>query len=214
MKKLFIIFSLLLSTLSLSAQEIELEKPQDAFATWTDIIVRKDYGNWHIGGLVEYCSIDKGHGLKNNEVVLRPVVGYNPLSWLRLQFQVDFLYSFYTGFYLRYLPDVSFHWKASDFRFSFRNRVQFSQHVKTDKFSYAVRNRFKVDYMIPKSPVSVHLAAEPYWWDRFIKTRYYLGADFKINKNLSLTADYVRYQHYDAGKPDQNVVYLVIYVRL
>ena len=214
MKKLFIIFSLLLSTLSLSAQEIELEKPQDAFATWTDIIVRKDHGNWHIGGLVEYCSIDKGHGLKNNEVVLRPVVGYNPLSWLRLQFQVDFLYSFYTGFYLRYLPDVSFHWKASDFRFSFRNRVQFSQHVKTDKFSYAVRNRFKVDYMIPKSPVSVHLATEPYWWDRFIKTRYYLGADFKINKNLSLTADYVRYQHYDAGKPDQNVVYLVVYVRL
>jgi hypothetical protein len=57
-------------------------------------------------------------------------------------------------------------------------------------------------------------AAEPYWYDRFIKTRYYSGLDIKLHKHLSLTADYVRYQHYDAGKPHQNVVYLTLYVKL
>ena len=109
---------------------------------------------------------------------------------------------------------MTFHWKASDFRFSFRNRVQFAHHVKTGKVSPAIRNRFKVDYLIPDSPVCVHIAAEPYWYDRFIKTRYYTGLDFKINKQFSLTADYVRYQHYDAGKPPQDVVYLTLYIRL
>ena len=214
MKRIFFIHVFLLSLFPLIATGTDVEKPADAFATWTDIIVRKDLDKWHIGGLVEYCTIDKGQGMTHNEVVLRPVVGYNPLSWLRFQFQVDFLYSFYTGFYLRYIPDMTFHWKASDFRFSFRNRIQFSHHVKTGKVSPAVRNRFKVDYLIPDSPVSVHLAAEPYWYDRFIKTRYYSGVDFKINKQLSLTADYVRYQHYDAGKPHQDVVYLTLYIRL
>ena len=214
MRRIILIHIFLWSLRPLAAAEIDVEKPADAFATWTDIIVRKDFDKWHIGGLVEYCTIDNGHGMTNNEFVFRPVVGYNPLPWLRFQFQVDFLYSFYTGFYLRYIPDMTFHWKASDFRFSFRNRVQFAHHVKTGKVSPAIRNRFKVDYLIPDSPVCVHIAAEPYWYDRFIKTRYYTGLDFKINKQFSLTADYVRYQHYDAGKPHQDVVYLTLYIRL
>ena len=214
MKRLSLIFLFMLLLFPLTASGTEVDKPEDAFATWTDIIVRKDFDKWHVGGLLEYCTIDNGQGMTNNEFVLRPIVGYNPLPWLRFQFQVDFLYSFYTGFYFRYIPDMTFHWKASDFRFSFRNRVQFSHHVKTGKLSAAIRNRFKVDYLIPDSPVGVHVAAEPYWLDRFIKTRYYTGLDFKINKQLSLTADYVRYQHYDVGKPHQNVVYLTLYVRL
>lgn len=214
MKRLSLIFLFMLLLFPLTAGGTEVDKPEDAFATWTDIIVRKDFDKWHVGGLLEYCTIDNGQGMTNNEFVLRPIVGYNPLPWLRFQFQVDFLYSFYTGFYFRYIPDMTFHWKASDFRFSFRNRVQFSHHVKTGKVSAAIRNRFKVDYLIPDSPVSVHVAAEPYWLDRFIKTRYYTGLDFKINKQLSLTADYVRYQHYDVGKPHQDVVYLTLYVRL
>ena len=214
MKRLSLIFLFMLLLFPLTAGGTEVDKPEDAFATWTDIIVRKDFDKWHVGGLLEYCTIDNGQGMTNNEVVLRPIVGYNPLPWLRFQFQLDFLYSFYTGFYFRYIPDMTFHWKASDFRFSFRNRVQFSHHVKTGKVSAAIRNRFKVDYLIPDSPVSVHVAAEPYWLDRFIKTRYYTGLDFKINKQLSLTADYVRYQHYDVGKPHQDVVYLTLYVRL
>lgn len=214
MERRLLILLVFLLPVSLNAQELEQEKPKDAFATWVDLIIRKDIGNWHVGGLVEYCTIDKGNGMTNNEFVFRPVVGYNPLSWLRLQFQVDFLYSFYTGFYLRYIPDLTFHWKASDFRFSFRNRFQFSHHTESGKLSYAFRNRLKAEYLIPQTPVSLHLAAEPYWFDRFIKTRYYLGADFKINRLLTLTADYIRYQHYDITKPHQNVIFMTLYVRL
>lgn len=214
MKIFAFISAFLLLSICASGQELLEEKPPDAFATWTDIIVRKDFNNWHIGGLVEYCTINKGQGLTHNEVVLRPIVGYNPLPWLRLQGQVDFLYSWYTGFYLRYLADVSLHWKTGDFRFSFRTRGQFSHKVSTGKVSPAIRNRFKVDYLIPNSPVSLHIAAEPYWLTSFIKTRYYLGADFKVHKNLSISADYIRYQHYAPTSPHQNVVYLVLYVRL
>lgn len=222
MKYLLSILLCCLSVFSLRAGEVE--KPDDAFATWTDIIVRKDFGNWHVGGLVEYCTIDKGVGLKHNEFTVRPIVGYNPLPWLRLQFQIDFLNSLYGdyAFYVRYIPDLTFHWSAGDFRFSMRNRIQMSQNITKHKYSStAVRNRFKVDYIIKETPVKLHIAAEPYWWadqprfqDCFIKTRYYLGADFQLNKQLSLTADYIRYQHYKPGVPDQNVVLLALNVRL
>ena len=77
-----------------------------------------------------------------------------------------------------------------------------------------MRTRAKVDYHIPKSPVSLHLAAEPYWLTDFVKTRYYLGADFKISDTLTLTADYIRYQHYRPGALDQNVAYLILTINL
>ena len=197
------------------AQEIETEKPDDAFAIWTDFVVRKDIGKWHVGGVFEYASIDQGEGMKHNELMLRPVVGYNPLSWLRLQMQVDFIYSFFTGWTFRYLPDVIFAWKATDeLKFAFRTRLNLSHRISTGNFSPAVRSRLKMDYSIPKTPVGLHISAEPYWWDRFIKTRYIVGADFKINKHFTLTTDYMRYQHYDINKAHQNVLYLTLNIRI
>lgn len=38
--------------------------------------------------------------------------------------------------------------------------------------------------------------------------------DFQLSKQLSLTADYIRYQHYRPGTPDQNVVLVALNVRL
>ena len=131
MKCLFVTILLACLAMSAKAQEGEI-KPHDALATWTDLIYRKDIGKkWHVGGFVEYCTIDRfdGKGMVNDEVILRPIVGYNPLDWLRFQMQMDFLYSFSGGFYLRYLPDVTLHWKAGDFRFAFRNRLQLSHKV-------------------------------------------------------------------------------------
>ena len=214
MRKLLLSITIMFLTLAASAQDLLEDKPADAFATWTDIIVRKDFDKWHIGGLLEYCTINKGQGLTHNEAVIRPIVGYNPLPWLRLQGQLDFLYSWYTGFYMRYLADVTLHWKAGDFRFALRNRGQFTHKISTGKVSPMIRTRFKIDYLIPESPVSLHIATEPYWLTSFVKTRYYLGADFKVNRNLSITTDYVRYQHYAPTTPHQNVVYLTLYVRL
>ena len=222
MKYLLSILLFGLSLISLRAGEVD--KPADAFATWTDIVVRKDIGKWHVGGLVEYCTVNKGAGLKHDEFTIRPIVGYNPLSWLRFQLQVDFLNSLYGdyAFYIRCLPDMTFHWSSGDFRFSLRNRLQMSHNITKRKYaSTVVRNRFKVDYIIKDTPVRVHLAAEPYWWadqsrfqDCFIKTRYYLGADFTLTKQLSLTTDYIRYQHYRPGAPNHNVFILALNVRL
>ena len=203
----------LLGSLALHAQDVS-EKPDDAVALWGDFIVRKDFDKWHVGGLLEYCSIDTGQGMVHNEMIIRPIVGYNPLKWLRLQMQVDFLYSCFDGFYLRYLPDVSFHLKASDFKFSLRNRLQLTHQVSTGKVTPVIRTRGKVDYSIPKTPFSLHVAAEPYWLKDFIKTRYYLGTDIDICDNFSVTLDYIRYQHYRPDKPHQNIAYLTLYVLL
>ena len=96
------------SSLSLGAAETEDIEVKDALAFWTDFIVRKDFDNWHVAGLVEYCTIDTGTGMVNNEVLFRPVIGYKPLKWLSLQTQVDFLYSWFSQWYLRYLSDVTF----------------------------------------------------------------------------------------------------------
>ena len=201
--------------MALKAQEADL-KPPTSFATWTDIIFRKDIGKWHVGGLIEYCTIDKfnGKGLVNDEIIIRPIVGYNPLNWLRFQFQIDFLYSYFSGFYLRYLPDISFHWKAADFRFSIRNRLQLSHHVSTGVLKPVIRSRFKVDYLIPKSPVSLHVAAEPYWLKSISKARYYAGVDVQVHEYVTLSADYIRYDNYAATSAHSNVLYLALYVRL
>lgn len=43
MKRIILIHIFLWSLLPLAAAEIDVEKPADAFATWTDIIVRKDF---------------------------------------------------------------------------------------------------------------------------------------------------------------------------
>lgn len=213
MKRFLAALALLLISFVLRAQDAS-EKPDDALALWGDVIVRKNFDKWHVGGLLEYCAIDTGQGMVHNEMIVRPIVGYNPLKWLRLQMQVDFLYSCFDGFFLRYLPDVSFHLKASDFSFSFRNRLQLTHQVSTGKITPVIRTRAKVDYNITDSPVSVHIAAEPYWLKDFVKTRYYLGADFKISEMLTITADYIRYRHYRPGTPDQNVAYLILYVTL
>lgn len=213
MKRSLISFILLLCSFALHAQDVS-EKSEDALALWTDVIVRKDFDKWHIGGLLEYCAIDVGQGLVHNEMIVRPIVGYNPLRWLRVQMQVDFLYSCFDGFFLRYLPDVSFHLKASDFSFSFRNRLQLTHQVSTGKLTPVIRTRAKADYGIPGSPIAFHIAAEPYWLKDFVKTRYYLGVDYKISDKLSITADYIRYQHYRPGSPDQNVAYLILNVTI
>ena len=214
MKKLTILIILILSSFSLRAVEKGEIGIEDANAIWTDFIVRKNFEKWHIGGLLEYCTIDTGSGMVNNEILFRPVVGYKPLKWLSLQTQVDFLYSWFDDWFLRYLTDVTLTTKASDFRFSLRNRLQLTHKLSTGNVSPMIRTRAKVDYHIPKSPVSVHIAAEPYWLKDFVKTRYYLGADIDICANFSVTVDYIRYQHYRPGKPHQNVAYLTLYVLL
>ena len=211
MRRLLLITVAFLSCIAAGAQEID---EKDAFATWTDVIIRKDFNKWHVGGLLEYCTVDKGYGMTHNEVILRPIVGYNPLEWLRLQGQVDFLYSFYSGFCLRYLADITFHAKASDFRFSLRNRLQLTHDIYSGKVSPVIRTRLKTDYLIPKTPVSLHVAAEPYWLKHIVKCRFYFGADIKVHKNLSISADYIRYPNYKPDVQDHNVIYLSLYVRL
>lgn len=192
-------------------------KPPDALATWTDLIFRKDIGEkWHVGGFVEYCTVDRhdGKGMVNDEIILRPIVGYNPLDWLRFQLQMDFLYSYTGGMYLRYLPDVTLHWKAGDFRFAFRNRLQLSHKLSTGQLSPVMRTRLKVDYLVPDSPVSIHAAAEPYWLNSVTKARYLAGVDVQVHKNVCLTADYIRYANYSITSPHSNVISFALYVRI
>lgn len=196
------------------AQENKNET-RDNFGTWTDIIFRKDINNWHIGGYIEHCSINKsdGKGITNDELLICPIVGYNPLKWLRFQFQLDFQYCFNRGFNLRYVPEATLHFKASDFRFSFRSRLQLTHQISNGYLSPIMRNRLKVEYLIPNSPASLHVAAEPYWLESITKARYYAGMGFQVHKNISITAEYIRYEYY-TQTTDQNVVSFALYVRI
>ena len=85
--------------------------------------------------------------------------------------------------------------------------------MKDGVLSPIMRNRFRVEYLIPKTPVSLHVAAEPYWLENLTKARFYAGAAFQVHKNLSITTEYVRYEYYTPSK-DQNVFSMVLYVRL
>ena len=80
MRYLLAILLFCLSVISLRASDVD--KPDDAFATWTDIIVRKDIGNWHVGGSV------KLPGLLHQD----PILSWNGFPALKAAFPDSRLY--------------------------------------------------------------------------------------------------------------------------
>ena len=212
----YIVPILILAVLPLTSHSQERnDDTRDNFGTWNDLIFKKDINNWYVGGYIEYCTINRfnGNGITSDELLICPNFGYNLLEWLRLQFQLDFQYCFNSGFNLRYMPEVTLHFKASDFSFSLRSRLQLTHQMSNGKLSPLMRNRLKVEYTIPKSPFSLHVAAEPYWLKSITKARYYAGMGLQIHKNISMTTEYVRYEYYNSSA-DQNVVSIVLYVRI
>ena len=198
----------------------------DALCTWTTVAFDKQFGKWSVGLASEYRHKIQEGVSKTDQYFARPRVAYKALPWLTLRYQMD-LASTSSGFNIRFLPEVTMSKRVGDFTFAYRQRVQTTWKVEKGTNSTVLRSRAKVDYSIPKTPLSMHFAYEPYWCDFskdsfawFQKSRLYAGLNIKLLDNLTLTPQYIcqaYYNHagkYDRRTYDDHVIYVTFSVKL
>lgn len=227
MKKLYIaIIALLMPMVASYAQE-------DVLAFWTTMTLNKSFGKenkWTAGVMHEYRhNIHEGVS-QMSQFFVRPSISYKVKSWLKLQYQMDFAAYPSTGFQWRSIPEVTFSHKVSNFTFAYRQRVMTSFKFNAGTNSTLLRSRAKIDYKIPKTPLTTHFALEPYWcefgsavkngFNWFQKARWYAGFNIKVTDNITFIPQYVcqaYHNHkgrYDRRTYDDHIVYLTINVKL
>ena len=212
MKRLFLLIVTGFLACSAMAQE-------DALCTWTTVTFDKSFGKWSAGLMTEYRhKIHEGVS-KTDQYFARPRIAYKALPWLTLRYQVDFA-STSSGFSLRFNPEVTLSRKVGDFSFFFRQRVMTTWKVEQGTNSTLLRTRAKIDYHIQDTPLTVLVAAEPYWCnfskDSFAlyqKCRLYAGFNIKLLDNLTFTPQYV-YQTYHSRAYDDHIIYVTFQVKL
>lgn len=243
MKKFYLILLSILLLLPSSA--LKAQEREDAFMIWSTINVSKSLEKnkkWTLGVISEYRHQMHEGVSRMNQYLVRPSVAYKVLPWLTLKYQMDFAAvggskttvlptgeTMISGadFQWRFMPEFNMSHKVGDFSFSYRQRFQTSWKVKAGTNSTVLRSRAKIDYSIPKAPVGLHFAIEPYWCDFskdkfawFQKARWYAGFDFKLADNITFTPEYVcqaYHNHkgrYDRRTYDDHVIYMTFTVKL
>ena len=205
---------------------VSAKAEDDALCTWTTVAFDKSIGKWSVGLASEYRhKIHEGVS-KTDQYFARPRVAYKALPWLTLRYQMDFAATS-SGFTMRFLPEVTMSKKLGDFTIAYRQRTQTTWKTEQGTNSTVLRSRAKFDYSIPKTPLSVHFAFEPYWCDFsktsfawFQKARWYAGFNIKLLDNLTLTPQYLcqsYFNHqgkYDRRTYDDHVIYITFSVKL
>ena len=212
MKRLFLLLVTGLLACSAMAQE-------DALGMWTTVTFDKSFGKWSAGLMSEYRHKIHDGVSKTDQYFVRPRISYKVLPWLTLRYQMDFAYSS-SGFNLRFIPEVTMSRKVGNFSFSLRQRVMTTWKVEQGSNSTLLRTRAKVDYHIQQTPLTVLVAAEPYWcnfskdsfaW--FQKCRWHAGLNIKLLDNLTLAPQYI-YQAYHERSYGDHIIYMTFLIKL
>ena len=73
-----------------------------------------------------------------------------------------------------------------------------------NKFSHALRSYLIAQYQIGKSPFAPYLAIEMFTWDKWQKTRHYVGTEIKVSEHSSFDIAYMYYTF--ANKPAEHLI--------
>lgn len=228
MKKLsvaFVAVSLfMLFPLAAMAQE------KDAMMFWSTTTIKKSLGKekrFSVGLMSEYRHSIRDGKSGMNQYFVRPSFSYKALPWLSLQYQMDFASTASSGFNWRFIPEVTVSHKMGDFTLAFRQRAMTTWKVAAGTNTTVLRSRAKAEYHIRKTPLSIHVAAEPYWCEFsrnsfawFQKCRWYAGLNIKLLDNLSVTPQYVCQAYHNGNGRyarrtyDDHVLYVTFLVKL
>ena len=205
MKKLIILISILaLLPSALTAQDNDL-------CFWNAISLKKDVADkWTVGVRAEHRAYKDMSATQ--QYYLRPSVEYAILPWMKAAAQADFAWM-YSGFNIRFQPQVTFSYKKSGFDLSLRQRLQATWKQPDNSWGFLFRTKAQVRYKIPETPLSPLVAVEPYYMADFVRTRYYAGVSLSVTKNLSVLMQYVYQDHYNKSV-DDNVLWLTFNVKL
>lgn len=203
--------SLLLFFLSFFPFVAAAQEEDSDFCMYNSINVSKSFNDkWGIGLLSEHRVNNK---LSSTEqFLLRPRVNYNLLPWMSLTMQVDFAW-YPSGFRMRCLPQIQFTESISDWTFSLRLRDQVTWKSSDGSFSSLIRTKGQVNYKIPESIFQVHVAAEPYFWDKMNRCRFHAGVDVSLSDQASVIVEYVRQEQYQRLY-DDNILWIILNIKL
>ena len=141
----------------------------------------------------------------------RLTVGYKFTKWLKNDVAWDWLKERGTHCH-RFIYDLTGTLKEGNLIASVRERYQLTYIPSSNTKNSALRSRLKIQYAIPKSRVKPYLAVEVFTWDKWEKTRHYVGTTVKCNEWMEFEGYYLYYVY--AHKPAQHLLGLGINLEL
>ena len=123
----------------------------------------------------------------------RTTFGVKILPWLKADVAYDFFYEPGGQLTHKALFNLSGTLTQGNLKVSLRERYVHDWLADEDKQDNVLRSLLKAQYSIPKSHFTPYLAIETFTWDKWKKTRHYVGCYFDINKTFQLEAYYIYY---------------------
>jgi hypothetical protein len=182
-----------------------LKAKTNDFGLWTSVGAEKKLGKWNFEGEAELRTKENATAIDRLGIGL--TAGYQLLKPITIGAGYDFIY-FNDTKYLDYQPRhranlfITGKQKLGGFTFSLRERVQLTAKDVSDRIKesgkidnykvnpeYMWRNKLKVEYNIPKFPVTPAFSAESFFTlnnpdgNSFKQIRYTLSLDYKLSKH-------------------------------
>lgn len=179
------------------------EKEEDnTFGGWEFLEIYHDFkdSDWFTSFYFEHAN----YQYKRLESwYARLMFGYKINSWLKTDVAYDFMQE--PGFIThRAVADVTGTLKQGNLSVSLRERYIHSWSPEIGEQGDVLRSRLKTQYSIPNSRFKPYLAVEVFTWDKWKKTRHYVGTTYDINNHFEIEGYYIYYT-FD-GKPAEHVL--------
>lgn len=129
--------------------------------------------------------------------------GYEFTGWLKAGAAYDFLIE-PVGIGHRAVAYVTGTLKEGNLSLSLRERFQHKWSIGTSTQGNELRSRLKAQYAIPGSRIKPYIAIEVYSWEKWQKTRHYVGSAITLDNHFELEAYYMYYLF--ANKPAEHVL--------
>ena len=198
-KKLFFIVSFIFFCVPIFSQEKEED---NTFGGWEFLEVYHDFNetNWFTSFYFEHAN----YQYKRLESwYARLMFGYKFNNWLKADVAYDFMQEpdFITH---RAVADLTGTIKQGNLTVSVRERYIHSWSPEVNEQGNVLRSRLKAQYAILNTRFKPYLAVEVFTWDKWKKTRHYVGSTYSINNHLEIEGYYIYYA-FD-GKPAEHVL--------
>lgn len=207
-RSFLLLICLILST-PIAAQN-ETAEEDNTFGGWEFFEVYHSFknSNWYALFYFEHANfqyqrLDSCYG--------RTMIGYKVNNWLKAGVAYDFMQEpdYITH---RAVGDLIGTLKQGNLTVSIRERYIYSWSPKIGEYGNVIRSRLKAQYTIPESHFKPYLAIEVFTWDKWKKTRHYVGTTFTINEHFEIEGYYIYYTF--NGKPAQHVLGIGLNIEL
>ena len=178
------------------------DNQSDDFGIWGDVQIAKNWDKFYVSLRAEGRSCDMSRSLEC--WFLRPTIGVKPVKWLKIDAAYDFMMLPQSRIRHDFLFSVTGTLKKENLSVSLRERYMLMAVPKDYKISHVLRSYLKAQYQIGESPFAPYVAVELFTWNKWQKTRHYVGTDIKVSKHSSFDLAYMYYTF--ASKPAEHVL--------